>query len=314
MQKSIAFISLVIGALLLASCSQPTSGPKGEQGPPGPQGAKGDQGPPGPQGAKGDQGIPGLQGPQGAAGDAGPAGAQGPKGDQGIPGPLGPQGAQGDQGPPGPQGQQGAKGEAGQQGSKGEAGPPGPQGPQGDRGETGSQGAKGEAGPPGPQGPEGKGAEGPPGRHGPPGPAGAPASIVFHVVREDACNNNCTLTCGSGESLASITCTGGTVSVSKEGEAESVCVVTVRDRRWPPVCANELIEGCAPPFVARRRGWGAQRSEIYRSIELGRGGSLRDHGARHHRPPAESHRGQVAKRLYFHEAISPGHAMLRQQD
>ena len=105
---------------------------------------------------------------------------------------------------------------------KGEAGPPGPQGPQGDRGETGSQGAKGEAGPPGPQGPEGKGAEGPPGPHGPPGPAGATASIGFHVVREDACNNNCTLTCGSGESLASITCTGGTVSVSKEGEAESV--------------------------------------------------------------------------------------------
>jgi hypothetical protein len=33
---------------------------------------------------------------------------------------------------------------------------------------------------------------------------------------------NCTLTCASGEMLASITCTGGTVSVSKEGEAESV--------------------------------------------------------------------------------------------
>ena len=110
MRKSIAFIALVMGALSLASCSQPTSGPKGDQGPAGPQGAKGDQGPPGPQGAKGEQGIPGPQGPQGAAGDAGPAGAQGPKGDQGIPGPQGPQGAQGDQGPPGPQGQQGAKG------------------------------------------------------------------------------------------------------------------------------------------------------------------------------------------------------------
>jgi Adenylate and Guanylate cyclase catalytic domain/Collagen triple helix repeat (20 copies) len=102
MRISIAFIALVIGALTLASCSQPTSGPKGEQGPPGPQGAKGDQGPPGPQGAKGDQGIPGPQGPQGAAGDAGPAGPQGAKGDQAIPGPQGPQGAQGDQGPPGP--------------------------------------------------------------------------------------------------------------------------------------------------------------------------------------------------------------------
>jgi Collagen triple helix repeat (20 copies) len=89
MRKSIAFIALVMGALSLASCSQPTSGPKGDQGPAGPQGAKGDQGPPGPQGAKGEQGIPGPQGPQGAAGDAGPAGAQGPKGDQGIPGPQG---------------------------------------------------------------------------------------------------------------------------------------------------------------------------------------------------------------------------------
>ena len=74
MRISIAYIALVIGALTLSSCSQPTSGPKGEQGPPGPQGAKGDQGPPGLQGAKGDQGIPGPQGPQGAAGDAGPAG------------------------------------------------------------------------------------------------------------------------------------------------------------------------------------------------------------------------------------------------
>ena len=68
--------------------------------------------------------------------------------------------------------------------------------------------------------PKGRERKAHPAAPGPPGPAGATASIVFHVVREDACNNNCTLTCGSGESLASITCTGGTVSVSKEGEAE----------------------------------------------------------------------------------------------
>jgi hypothetical protein len=41
-------------------------------------------------------------------------------------------------------------------------------------------------------------------------------------VRQDACGNNCTLTCGSGETVASITCTGGTVSTSKEGDAESI--------------------------------------------------------------------------------------------
>jgi hypothetical protein len=207
MRKSLAIVALVLGALSLASCSEPSSGPKGDQGPPGPQGAKGDQGPPGPQGSKGDQGIPGPQGPEGPKGDLGPAGAQGAKGDQGIPGPQGPQGAQGDQGPPGPQGQQGAKGEAGSDGAKGEGGPPGPPGPKGDKGEAGSQGAKGEAGPAGPQGP--------------PGPAGAAASTGFHVVRQDSCGSNCTLACGSGETLASITCTGGTVSVSKEGDAEA---------------------------------------------------------------------------------------------
>ena len=128
------------------------------------------------------------------------------------------------QGPPGPpQGQQGAKAEAGQQGAKGEAGPPGPQGPRGDQGEAGSQGAKGEAGPPrAHKAPRGREKQVRPGRKALPGPSGATASIGFHVVRQDACNNNCTLTCGSGETLASITCTGGSVSVSKEGEAESV--------------------------------------------------------------------------------------------
>src|SRR4029079_15850623 len=91
MRKSLAIVALVLGALSLASCSEPSSGRKGDQGPPGPQGAKGDQGPPGPQGSKGDQGIPGPQGPEGPKGDSGPAGAQGAKGDQGIPGPQGPQ-------------------------------------------------------------------------------------------------------------------------------------------------------------------------------------------------------------------------------
>ena len=128
-------------------------------------------------------------------------GLKGPKGDQGIPGPQGPQGAQGDQGPPG------------QPGAKAEAGLPGPQGPPGPKGEAGAgpQGPKGDAGPPGPPGPQG-----------PPGPAAATASTGFHVVRQDACANNCTLTCGTGETLASITCTGGTVSVSKDGDAEAV--------------------------------------------------------------------------------------------
>jgi hypothetical protein len=92
--------NVVVGAFSLAACSEPAPGPKGEQGPPGPQGAKGEQGSPGPEGAKGEQGIPGPQGPQGATGESGP------------PGPQGSQGAKGDQGAPGPPGPQGPKGEA----------------------------------------------------------------------------------------------------------------------------------------------------------------------------------------------------------
>src|ERR1022692_4616085 len=95
MRVSIAIIALV-GAVWLAGCSP---GPqKGEQGPPGPQGAKGEQGPPGqqgPQGAKGEPGAPGQQGPQGAKGEPGASGQQGPqgaKGEPGAPAPSGPAG------------------------------------------------------------------------------------------------------------------------------------------------------------------------------------------------------------------------------
>ena len=112
-------------------------------------------------------------------------GQQGPKGEQGPPGP---QGAKGDQGPPGPDGVTG---------SKGEQGNPGP------------HGAKGEQGPPGPQGP--KGDQGPPGTSG------------LHVVRQDSCkgSSKCDLACGAGETLASVTCPQGAVSVTKSGDTET---------------------------------------------------------------------------------------------
>lgn len=142
---------------------------------------------PGQQGAKGEQGPPGPQGPKG---EQGPPGPQGAKGDQGLPGPQGPQGPHGDQGPPGPQGPQGPKGEPG------DPGPPG------------SQGAKGEQGPPGPAGPAASAA-----------PA---ASTALHVVRQEKCEDGgCNLSCKEGEAIASITCPGGNVSLSKNGDTET---------------------------------------------------------------------------------------------
>jgi Collagen triple helix repeat (20 copies) len=111
-------------------------------------------------------------------------GPQGPKGEQGPPGP---QGAKGDQGPPGPAGVTGPKGEQGQ------AGPPGP---------------KGEQGPPGPQGAKGD--------------QGSPGSGL-HVVRQDTCqgSSNCNLACDAGETLASVTCPQGAVSITKNGDTET---------------------------------------------------------------------------------------------
>jgi Collagen triple helix repeat (20 copies) len=152
------------------------------------QGPKGEQGPPGPQGSKGEQGPPG------------PAGVTGPKAEQGLAGPVGPKG---DQGPPGPQGGKGDQGRAGPQGAKGD---------KGDKGEPGAKGEQGLAGPPGPTSPPGA----------PTALDTAPAG--FHVVRQDSCASgaDCKLTCGTGETLASVTCPQGTVSITKTGETDTV--------------------------------------------------------------------------------------------
>jgi len=128
-------------------------------------------------------------------------GPQGPKGEQGPPGP---QGAKGDQGPAGTAGVTGPKGEQGQ------AGPPGPQGEQGP---PGPQGARGDQGPPGSPGLQGqKGEQG----------ANGAAASGLHVVRQDTCESSiCSLACGAGESLASVTCPQGVVSISKNGDTET---------------------------------------------------------------------------------------------
>ena len=72
----------------------------------------------------------------------------------------------------------------------------------------GQQGPKGEQGPPGPQG--AKGDQGPPG-------AG------LYVVRQDSCpgSSNCNLACEAGETIGSITCPQGAISITKSGNTET---------------------------------------------------------------------------------------------
>jgi len=133
------------------------------------------------------------QGPQGPKGEQGPPGSQGAKGEQGSPGPAGVTGPKGEQGQAGPAGPQGEQGPPGPQGAKGDQGPPGPPGLQGPKGDKGEQGASGAASP------------------------------GLHVVRLDTCEgpSNCNLACDVGESLASVTCPQGVVSITKNGDTET---------------------------------------------------------------------------------------------
>jgi hypothetical protein len=83
---------------------------------------------------------------------------------------------------------------------------PGPAGPQGD---TGAPGPPGETGATGPQGPPG-----------PPGPVGATG---LHALRQASCgpSNACDLTCSPGEKLVSVTCPGGTITITKSADIEA---------------------------------------------------------------------------------------------
>ena len=96
-------------------------------------------------------------------------------------------------------------------GPKGEQGPPGPQGAKGDQGPPGAAGVAGPKGEQGPSGPQGaKGDQGPPG-------------TSLHVVRQDSCegSSNCSMACAAGETLASVTCPQGAVSITKNGDTET---------------------------------------------------------------------------------------------
>jgi hypothetical protein len=82
----------------------------------------------------------------------------------------------------------------------------GPPGPQGDAGPQGPQGAKGETGP-----------------IGPPGAPGAPGSSGLHALRQGGCgqSSNCDFTCSPGEKLISVTCPGGAIAITRNGDIES---------------------------------------------------------------------------------------------
>ena len=72
----------------------------------------------------------------------------------------------------------------------------------------GPQGPKGEQGPPGPQGAKGD--------QGPPGPG-------LSVMRQDSCpgSSTCNFACEAGETIASITCPQGEISITKTGSTET---------------------------------------------------------------------------------------------
>ena len=93
------------------------------------------------------------------------------------------------------------------------------QGPKGEQGPPGPQGAKGDQGPPGAAGP--KGAQGPSGPQGAKGDQGS-SGTSLHVVRQDReGSSNCSMACAAGETLASVTCPQGAVSITKNGDTET---------------------------------------------------------------------------------------------
>jgi hypothetical protein len=96
-----------------------------------------------------------------------------------------------------------------------DTGAAGPPGPKGEAGPAGRPGPKGEADPAGPAGPKGD--------SGPPGPAGQAAQTGsgLHVLSQDCSGDKCDLACDSGEKLASVTCPGGAINLTKSGDTET---------------------------------------------------------------------------------------------
>lgn len=121
-------------------CSEPVSGPEGQQG------LKGE---PGRDGVDGSDGQDGADGATGGRGQAGTNGRPGQPGANGQDGQTGTAGSDGEDGSNGLNGKDGSNGKDGATGAAGADGAQGPQGPQGDQGPAGPPGVQGPAGPAG---------------------------------------------------------------------------------------------------------------------------------------------------------------------
>lgn len=92
---------------IVATCSDPQTGPQGPKGEKGDKGDTGETGAQGPKGEQGEQGVAGLNGQDGAQG------AKGDKGDKGDTGATGADGKDGKDGKDGAKGDKGDRGVAG---------------------------------------------------------------------------------------------------------------------------------------------------------------------------------------------------------
>ncbi|WP_245434366.1 hypothetical protein [Pseudolabrys taiwanensis] len=121
---------------------------------------------------------------------------------------------------------------------EGPQGPPGPTGPKGDSGVPGMMGAAGPAGAKGDPGPKGdKGDPGPKGDKGDPGAAGtADSKLRVIALGADQCGAaGCTVTCETGEVIASAVCAADSplqptieASAAKCGPAKAMTAICAK--------------------------------------------------------------------------------------
>jgi hypothetical protein len=78
-------------------------------------------------------------------------------------------------------------------------------------------------GPPGADG--ASGGVGPAGPAGPAGPPGAAGTSGLRAINQPACETRCELICKPGETLASVTCPGGSIHIETIGQSSAATCV-----------------------------------------------------------------------------------------